>query len=92
MQELGIAITITPGATFRKTMMAIYDLAVELRDDGPEAEKRFNEQYKDHPMGDLHTFAGFDQVMAWEKEFMGEEELEKYADSVGHQPKQDAAE
>ena len=73
-------------------MMAIYDLAVELRDEGPIAEKRFNDKYKDHPMGDLHTFAGFDQVMAWEKEFLGEEELAKYADSVGHQPNRDAAE
>lgn len=92
LQELGIAITITPGATFRATMMAVYDLAVQLRDEGPIAEKAFNEKYSDHPMGDLHSFAGFDQVMAWEKEFMGEEELAKYSDSVGHQPKRDAAE
>ncbi len=92
LRELGIAMTITPGATFRQTMMAVYDLAVKLRDEGPLAEKEFNEQYQNHPMGDLHTFAGFDQVMAWEKEFMGEEELAKYADSVGHQPKRDAAE
>ncbi len=92
LNDLGIAITITPGATFRATMMAIYDLAVELRDNGPIAEKRFNDAYKDHPMGDLHTFAGFDQVMAWEKAFLGEEELEKYADSIGHQPTGEAAE
>lgn len=92
LQELGIAITIAPGATFRTTMMAIYDLAVQLRDEGPLAEKRFNEAYQNHPMGDLHSFAGFDQVMAWEREFLGEEELAKYADSVGHQPKSDAAE
>ena len=92
LQELGIAITITPGATFRATMMAVYDLAVQLRDEGPLAEKAFNDKYSGHPMGDLHTFAGFDQVMAWEKEFMGEEELAKYADSIGHQPKRDAAE
>ncbi len=92
LQSLGIAITIAPGATFRTTMMAIYDLAVAMRDEGPIAEKRFNDKYQDHPMGDLHTFAGFDQVMAWEKEFLGEEELAKYADSVGHQPNRDAAE
>ena len=92
LRELGIAMTITPGATFRQTMMAVYDLAVKLRDEGPLAEKAFNEQYQNHPMGDLHSFAGFDQVMAWEKEFMGEEELAKYADSIGHQPKRDAAE
>ncbi|MGI9520902.1 MAG: isocitrate lyase/PEP mutase family protein [Hyphomicrobiaceae bacterium] len=89
MQDLGIAITITPGATFRATMMAIYDLAVQLRDEGPSAEKAFQARYQDHPIGDLHTFAGFDQVLAWESEFMGQEELSKYADSIGYQPKRD---
>ncbi len=87
MRELGIAITIAPGATLRATMQAVYDLGVAMRDDGPMAEKAFIDRFSDHPMGDFHTFAGFDQIMAWEREFMGEEELAKYGDSVGHQPK-----
>lgn len=86
MEELGIAIAIAPGATFRATMQAVYDLAVAMRDEGPSGEKRFNEQFNDHPMGDFHTFAGFDEVMALEREFMPEEELGKYEDSVGHKP------
>ena len=52
----------------------------------PDAEKRFNEQFTDHPLGDFHTFAGFDQVLEWEREFMGESELAKYEGTVGHQP------
>ena len=87
LQELGIAITIAPGAALRATMQTVYDLAMEMKTDGPDAEKRFNEQFKQHPIGDFHTFAGFDQVMEWEREFLGEEELAKYANSVGHQPK-----
>ena len=87
MQELGIAITIAPGATLRATMQAVYDLAVAMRDEGPMAEKTFIDRFSDHPMGDFHTFAGFDQIMSWEREFMGEAELAKYAESVGHQPK-----
>jgi 2-methylisocitrate lyase-like PEP mutase family enzyme len=86
MNELGIAITIVPGATLRATMVAVYDLAVAMHKDGPDAEKRFNEQFTEHPLGDFHTFAGFDEVMELEKRFMGEEELEKYADSLGHRP------
>ena len=86
MNELGIAITIVPGATLRATMVAVYDLAVAMHKDGPDAEKRFNEQFTDHPLGDFHTFAGFDEVMELEKRFMGEEELEKYSDSLGHRP------
>lgn len=87
LQELDIAVAIAPGATMRATMKAVYDLAVAMRDEGPLAEKRFDDEYANHPVGDFHTFAGFDQVMAWEREFMGEEELAKYSDSVGHQPK-----
>jgi 2-methylisocitrate lyase-like PEP mutase family enzyme len=86
MQELGIAVTIVPGATFRATIQAVYDLAVALRDEGPLAESRFNERFRTHPLGDLHTFAGFDQVRAWEEAFLPPEELEKYDACVGHQP------
>jgi 2-methylisocitrate lyase-like PEP mutase family enzyme len=87
LQELGIAITIAPGALLRTTMQACYDLAMAMREDGPEAEKNFAKQFQEHPIGDFHTFAGFDQIMEWEREFLGEAELAKYADSVGHQPK-----
>ncbi|MDP6389040.1 MAG: isocitrate lyase/PEP mutase family protein [Alphaproteobacteria bacterium] len=86
LQELGIAITIAPGAAMRAQMKAVYDLAVAMHEDGPDAEKRFNKEFTDHPIGDFHTFAGFDQVMEWEKEFLGEAELAKYEDSVGHRP------
>jgi 2-methylisocitrate lyase-like PEP mutase family enzyme len=87
MNELGIAVTIIPGATFRATIQAVYDLAVALRDEGPLAESRFIEGFKKHPLGDLHTFAGFDEVRAWEEAFLPLEDLEKYDDSVGHQPR-----
>ena len=75
-----------PGATFRASMMAMYDLAVAMRDEGPTGEQRFNDGFKDHPMGDFHTFAGFDEIMELERKFMPEEELGKYDDSVGHRP------
>jgi 2-methylisocitrate lyase-like PEP mutase family enzyme len=86
MQELGIAMTILPGATLRATIQAVYDLAVALRQEGPLAEARFIEAFRRHPLGDLHTFAGFDQVRAWEEAFLPAEELDKYEASVGHQP------
>ena len=59
------------------------------------AEYRLAAQSDDTPavgalldaLGDLHTFAGFDQVRAWEREYLGEEAMKKYAGSVGHVPK-----
>jgi hypothetical protein len=58
-----------------------------MKAEGPVAETRFMEGFRRHPLADLHTFAGFDEVRAWEREYLGEEAMAKYAGSVGHQPK-----
>jgi 2-methylisocitrate lyase-like PEP mutase family enzyme len=86
MRELGIAVTIAPGAVLRLTIQAVHDFAVALRDRGPAAEAEFSARFKDHPLGDLHTFAGFDRIRQWEEMFLPREALDKYADSVGHLP------
>jgi 2-methylisocitrate lyase-like PEP mutase family enzyme len=87
LRALGIAVSISPNAMLRSALAAMHDLAREMREEGPAAETRFMEHFRNHPLGDLHTFAGFDQVRAWEKEYLGEEAMKKYADSVGHVPK-----
>jgi 2-methylisocitrate lyase-like PEP mutase family enzyme len=87
MRALGIAVCISPNAMLRSALGAMHDLALAMKAQGPVAETRFMETFKSHPLGDLHTFAGFDQVRAWEKEYLGEEAMRKYADSVGHVPK-----
>jgi 2-methylisocitrate lyase-like PEP mutase family enzyme len=86
MERHGIAITIFAGLAHRATMQAVYDTAVALRDEGPEAETRFIERFAKHPIGNVHQFAGFDQIRAWEEAFLPPEELSKYEGSVGHQP------
>ena len=87
MRELGIAVCISPNAMLRVALGGMYDLALELKAEGPVAETRFMEGFRNHPLGDLHTFAGFDRVREWEREYLGEEAMKKYADSVGHVPK-----
>lgn len=86
MQDLGIAIAIAPGTTMRVTIQAVYDIAVKLRDEGPLAEAHFSKQFEQHPMGDLHTFAGFNEIRAWEDAYLPQQEMDKYADSIGQQP------
>lgn len=87
MRAMGIAVCISPNPLLRAALAAMHDLAKEMKAEGPAAETRFNQRFKDHPLGDLHTFAGFDQVRAWEREYLGEEAMKKYADSVGHVPR-----
>lgn len=87
MRDMGIAVCISPNAMLRSALGAMHDLALRMKQDGPVAETQFMESFKQHPLGDLHTFAGFDQVRQWEREYLGEEAMKKYADSVGHLPK-----
>jgi 2-methylisocitrate lyase-like PEP mutase family enzyme len=87
MRAMGIAVCISPNAMLRSALAAMHDLARELKAEGPVAETRFMDQFRKHPLGDLHTFAGFDRVRAWEREYLGEEAMKKYAGSVGHVPK-----
>ena len=87
MRALGIAVCISPNAMLRSALAAMHDLAQQMRREGPAAETRFMEGFRRHPLGDLHTFAGFDQVREWEREYLGEEAMKKYADSVGFVPK-----
>jgi 2-methylisocitrate lyase-like PEP mutase family enzyme len=86
LQDLGIAIVILPGVALRATIQAVHDLGVALRDTGPLAEEAFAARFKEHPLANVHAFAGFDQVQAWEREFLPAEDLDKYGDSIGYQP------
>ncbi len=86
MAELGIAITILPGAALRQTIMALHDFAVALRDRGAVAEQEVDARTKQHPLGNLHLFSGFDRIRQLEAEFLPPEAQEKYEGTLGHMP------
>jgi 2-methylisocitrate lyase-like PEP mutase family enzyme len=86
LENLGVAIVILPGLALRATIQAVYDLGAALRDEGLLAEEAFAARFKGHPLANVHAFAGFDQVQAWEREFLPAEDLDKYRDSIGYQP------
>jgi 2-methylisocitrate lyase-like PEP mutase family enzyme len=86
MAQLGIACCILPGALMRHAIMAMGDLAAELRAEGPQAEARVDARFKQHALGNLHAFAGFDRVRELEASFMPAETMEKYEGGLGHMP------
>lgn len=87
MTDIGIKVTILPGALTRLTIRALYDFSIRMRDEGPLVEEELARELETHPVGDFHTFAGFNQIKEWEEAYLEPETLAKYADSVGHQPK-----
>jgi 2-methylisocitrate lyase-like PEP mutase family enzyme len=87
MAAFGIAVTILPGALMRAALLAMHDLAVALRDAGPMAEAALEARLAAHPFGNLHRFAGFDEVRALEEQFLPPESAAKYEGTLGHMPR-----
>ena len=55
---------------------------VYVRLHGPDHDHLYAGSYGD---ADLYWWA--DRIREWEREYLGEEAMKKYADSVGHVPK-----
>ena len=87
MAAIGIRACILPGAAMRATIMAIHDFATTLKAEGPMAEAAYDARFKQHPMGNLHGFAGFDRIREMEAEFLPAEASEKYEGGLGYAPK-----
>eukprot|EP00929_Paragymnodinium_shiwhaense_P016954 TRINITY_DN125756_c0_g1_i1.p1 TRINITY_DN125756_c0_g1~~TRINITY_DN125756_c0_g1_i1.p1 ORF type:complete len:322 (-),score=72.57 TRINITY_DN125756_c0_g1_i1:43-1008(-) len=83
LNELGIAMCIIPNALTRCAIKSMYDLAVQLKED-PLNEKAFMEEFKGHPCGDMHAFAGFGEVRAQEERYLPEDELKAKYDGAAH--------
>lgn len=87
LADLGVAAVILPGVTLRATVTALHDVARLLKDQGLAAQTALDASFKAHPAGDLHDFAGFDRIRALEEAYLPPEAMEKYADTLGHQPR-----
>ena len=87
MAAIGIRACILPGAAMRATIMAIHDFATTLKAEGPMAEAAYDARFKQHPMGNLHGFAGFDRIREMEAEFLPADASEKYQGGLGYAPK-----
>jgi 2-methylisocitrate lyase-like PEP mutase family enzyme len=85
--ELGVSIVIIPGATTRIAAGAVYDFALNLKNNGgPLYEEAWMKEFEQHhDLGQFHVFAGFPEIREFEKKYLPEEEQKKYKDSKGFQ-------
>lgn len=86
LNQLGIAICIMAGAPMRAAIMAMHDFACAIRQRGTLVEAELDARFKQHPLGDMHGFAGFNRIREMEAEHLPETAAGKYADSLGYQP------
>jgi len=83
LNELGIGMCIIPNALTRCAIKSMYDLAVQLKED-PLNEKAFMAEFKGHPCGDMHAFAGFAEVREQEERYLPEDELKAKYEGASH--------
>lgn len=68
-------------------MMAMHDFARALKERGTLVEAELDARFKQHPIGDLHGFAGFNRIRELEGAYLPIEAAEKYVGSLGYQPR-----
>lgn len=88
LNDMKIAMVSFATGALRSGARAMWDFMHEFKERDVAAQIEFLESAKDHPVGNIHEFVGFDAFRAMEAEFLpAEEVLAKYEGSLGYQPK-----
>lgn len=83
LEELGFDIVLYPGISTRATILAMLDVAEGIRGDGSAAVRELYAAMDEAPIGSLHEFSGFPQIVEWEERYLPEGELQKYEHTLG---------
>jgi len=87
LEELGIAMVSFATGALRSSARAMWDFMHQFKEEDVAHQTAFLEEIKDHPVGDIHAFMGFDSIRALEEKYLPSEEvLAKYEGSVGFMP------
>lgn len=83
LQRLGFDIVLYPIVSTLATIAAVHERLSGLKSEGMDALADLDEGFADTPVGDLHEFAGFPEIVEWERRYMPAEERTKYEGSLG---------
>ena len=83
LEDAGFDILLYPGVCTRTAIISMYEAAIKMKEEGTDAVGEVYKQMDELPIGGLHEFSGFPQVVEWEKQYLPEEEQEKYDDTLG---------
>jgi len=83
LEAYGYDVVIYPLASTLATIAGTYEVLSAFERDGIDALAALDERFEDLPIGDVHEFSGFGQVVEWERAYMPAAEQEKYDGSIG---------
>lgn len=70
-------------ASMTPTIRAVHRYMSQLKDRGMDHVVEFEAEMDELPVGDFYAFEGMDEVVDLEREYLPEEEMEKYQSSIG---------
>lgn len=83
LDEWGFNLVIFPIAATLSTIANVYADFADFADDPIAAMRRIDDDFDDQPVGSLHEFSGFPDVIEWERQYLPEENQDKYEGSLG---------
>ncbi|MFT4947008.1 MAG: 2-methylisocitrate lyase-like PEP mutase family enzyme [Natronomonas sp.] len=83
LQAWGFDFVIFPIAATLSTIANVYADMAAFAEDPVAAMRGIDEQFAEQPVGSLHDFSGFPEVVEWERQYLPDKEQEKYEGSLG---------
>ncbi|MFB6165030.1 MAG: oxaloacetate decarboxylase [Haloarculaceae archaeon] len=90
LERLGYDLVIFPVLSTLATITGVYEHLERFADDPLAGVRALDDAFDEVPVGSLHDFSGFPDVVEWEREYLPAAEQEKYARSLGDDVSGDA--
>ncbi|MFA9427860.1 oxaloacetate decarboxylase [Natronorubrum sp. A-ect3] len=86
LEEWGFDLVLFPIAATLSTIANVYADFSAFADDPVAAMRDIDDTFNDQPVGSLHEFSGFPEVVEWERQYLPADEQAKYEGSLGDDP------
>ena len=83
LESWGFDMVIFPITATLSTIANVYADLAAFAEDPVDAMRAIDDEFASQPLGSLHEFSGFPEVIEWEREYLPDEEQKKYEGSLG---------
>ncbi|ELY51711.1 isocitrate lyase/PEP mutase family protein [Natronolimnohabitans innermongolicus] len=83
LESYGFDLVLFPIASTLSTIANVHADLAAFAEDPVDAMRDIDDAFNDRPLGSLHEFSGFPEVVEWEERYLPEEDQEKYEGSLG---------
>ena len=86
LEEWGFDLVIFPIAATLSTIANVHADLTAFAEDPVAAMRDIDDEFNEQPVGSLHEFSGFPEVIEWERRYLPDDEQNKYDGSLGDDP------